>query len=237
MQFILASQNAHKAQELAAAFDAIAIQPAPHAVEVDENESTFLGNARLKARAYARAFDCNALADDSGLCVDALGGAPGVHSQRFAVMPPDIDNDPDRTAANNRKLLRHLADIPEEKRTAHFTCALVMVVVNPEDINHILSLARSSATPDIFSFYDAENRMVTLDSADIVRAEIAIEGHAPGYILTESRGKAGFGYDPLFYCPETQCTFAELTQMQKLSVSHRGRAIRALQTVLSSKTP
>ena len=63
-------------------------------------------------------FGQNALADDSGLCVDALGGAPGIHSQRFAILEPDVDNDPDRTAANNRKLLRQLANPPSPIRAA-----------------------------------------------------------------------------------------------------------------------
>ena len=237
MKFILASQNAHKAQEFAASITAHVIEPAPHGIDVDENETSFLGNARLKARAYANAFHCNTLADDSGLCVDALDGAPGIHSQRFAIMPPDIDEDPDRTAANNRKLLRLLDNLPQEKRAAHFTCALCLVIVQPDDIQTIIQLASTNHNPAIFSFFDNNNREVDANSNDIIRAEITLEAHAPGRILTECHGKAGFGYDPLFYCPETQCTFAELTQQQKLEVSHRGRAIKALKTVLSNNTP
>ncbi|MBO4351106.1 MAG: non-canonical purine NTP pyrophosphatase [Proteobacteria bacterium] len=237
MKFILASQNAHKAQEFASAITTHTIEPAPHGIDVDENETSFLGNARLKARAYANAFQCNALADDSGLCVDALNGDPGIHSQRFAIMPPDIDDDPDRTAANNRKLLRLLNDVPKDKRTAHFTCALCLVIVQPKDIKEIVELASASHNHTLFSFFDKNNHEVDACSKEIARAEIALEAHAPGRILTECHGKAGFGYDPLFYCPETQCTFAELTQQQKLAVSHRGRAIKALKTVLSSSTP
>ncbi len=238
MKFILASQNAHKAQEFASAITSHTIEPAPHGIDVDENENSFLGNARLKARAYAKAFQCNALADDSGLCVDALNGAPGIHSQRFAIIPPDIDDDPDRTAANNRKLLRLLDGVPQEKRTAHFACALCLVIVQPEDIKEIVKLASLSNDHALFAFFDKNNREIDASSKEIIaRAEIALEAHAPGRILTECHGKAGFGYDPLFYCPETQCTFAELTQQQKLAVSHRGRAVKALKTVLSSSTP
>ena len=237
MQFILASQNAHKAEEFSTAVKDLIITSAPHAIDVDENAETFIGNAQIKARAYAEAFHTNALADDSGLCVDALCGAPGIHSQRFAILPPDIDNNPDRTAANNAKLLRHLRDVPPEKRTAHFTCALCLVILKKDDIQDIIKIASAAQNKEIFSFYNDKNQTVDASSHDIVRAEISIEAHAPGRILNECHGKAGFGYDPLFYCPEAQCTFAELTQEQKLSVSHRGRAIMALQTVFSNKTP
>lgn len=225
MKTYLASQNAHKAEEFAHAVNGVEVVPAPHAVDVDENADSFIGNARLKALAYAKALHANALADDSGLCVDALGGAPGIHSQRFAVLPPDVDDDPDRTAANNRKLLRQLKDVPTEKRTAHFTCALVLVIVEPADIQMICN---SDKLRRAAKFYDASDQECAADSTALDHAEIVVEAYAPGVILTEQAGKQGFGYDPLFYCPDTQCTFAQLTQLQKLSVSHRGRAIAAL---------
>lgn len=225
MKTFLASQNAHKAEEFAHAVNGVEVAPAPFAVEVDENADSFTGNAQLKARAYAKALNANTLADDSGLCVDALGGAPGIHSQRFAVLPPDVDDDPDRTAANNRKLLRQLADVPAEKRTAHFTCALCLVIVNPDDIKTVLE---SPKLRDAAKFYDDSDNEVSADAPQAHRAEIVIEAYAPGVILSEKAGSAGFGYDPLFYCPETLCTFAQLTQLQKLQVSHRGRAIAEL---------
>ena len=87
--------------------------------EVDEDADTFVGNAAKKARAVAAATGLPALADDSGLCVDALAGAPGVYSARFA--GPNADD-----AANNAKLLRELAAVPPAQRTAHFCCALVL---------------------------------------------------------------------------------------------------------------
>ena len=232
MKAILASQNAHKAQEFATAIHSIEVVPAPHGVEVDENADDFIGNARLKARAYAAEFAQNALADDSGLCVDALNGDPGVHSQRFAVMGRDVDNDPDRTAANNRKLLRHLANVPESKRGAHFSCALCLVVVEPDDIRTMIERAHEPVPQNArFSFYDAENREVDKDCDGIVRAELAFEAQAHGHILTEKHGQGGFGYDPLFFSPDAGCTFAELTCEQKLTVSHRGRAIAILREI------
>ena len=228
MKTILASQNAHKAEEFAHAVNGVEVVPAPYGVEVEENADSFIGNARLKAQAYAKALGANTLADDSGLCVDALDGAPGIHSQRFAILPPDVDDDPDRTAANNRKLLRCLSGVPYEKRSAHFTCALCLCIVEHEDI------ARLCQTPklrDAARFYDEGDHEVAPESDAIARVEICLEAHAPGFILDEKAGHEGFGYDPLFFCPETQCTFAQLTQQQKLAVSHRGRAIAALKAL------
>lgn len=226
LKTILASQNAHKAEEFAHAVNGVEVIPAPYAVEVDENADSFIGNARIKARGYAEKLGKNTLADDSGLCVDALNGAPGVHSQRYAVLPPDVDADPDRTAANNRKLLRHLEGVPYEKRTAHFTCALCLCIVEPSDVAMIRQNAYLCSQAE---FYDKSGEHCA--AAEAMRAEIVVEAQAPGFILEKQVGYAGFGYDPLFYCPETSCTFAQLTQAQKLAVSHRGRAIAALRAL------
>lgn len=234
MKLILATQNEHKVSEFRNAPSLLDIVKAPAALDVDENADSFIGNACLKARAYADHFKCNAIADDSGLCVDALNGAPGIFSARFAALPPDIDNDPDHTAANNRKLLRLLENVPQSQRTAHFVCALYLVFVQPDDIRRLLSssVIRARAT-----IYD-ENRQA-LDSAavDVERIaalELAIQAQADGTILMHQAGCAGFGYDPLFYCPATHCTFAELTQEQKLAVSHRGCAIAELQKIFAA---
>jgi XTP/dITP diphosphohydrolase len=94
-----------------------ALSDFPKVEEPEETEATFEGNARLKARYYAKKLGTWVLADDSGLEVDALGGAPGVMSARYAGKQGDDE-------ANNAKLLRELAELPEEKRTARFRCAL-----------------------------------------------------------------------------------------------------------------
>lgn len=90
--------------------------------EVDEDADTFVGNAAKKAREVSAATGLPALADDSGLCVAALAGAPGVYSARFA--GPNADD-----AANNAKLLSELAAVPAAQRTAHFCCTLVLADV------------------------------------------------------------------------------------------------------------
>ncbi len=127
MKLLLASNNAKKLRELEAILtahgvgDVEVVQPADVGglAEVDEDRDTFLGNAEKKALAAAAATGLWSLADDSGLCVDALDGAPGVYSARYAGEPSD-----DR--ANNRKLLQALADVPDGNRGARFVCALVL---------------------------------------------------------------------------------------------------------------
>ena len=121
---LLATRNAGKVREIRAIAAALPIiwhgldelGPLPDAVE---SGATFAENARLKALHYARLTGLSTLADDSGLEVDALGGAPGVQSARFAGLPRD-------DAANNRKLIGLLAGVPAERRTARFRCALAL---------------------------------------------------------------------------------------------------------------
>ena len=121
MLVYLASTNLHKLEELRALFGAdgpLHFGLAPVPLEVEETGTTFAENARLKAQAYAEAFGEAALADDSGLCVDALDGRPGVYSARYA--PTD--------AERISKLLGELADLPADQRTAAFVCAMALVL-------------------------------------------------------------------------------------------------------------
>ena len=128
MKLFLASGNAHKAAELQALADATALQVeivSARAVggmpAVVEDSGSFVGNARKKARALAAKVPADAwtLADDSGLCVDALGGGPGVDSAYYAGPEGDF-------AANLRKLVLMMRDVPAGKRGAHFVCVLVV---------------------------------------------------------------------------------------------------------------
>ncbi|MCH2161740.1 MAG: RdgB/HAM1 family non-canonical purine NTP pyrophosphatase [Phycisphaerales bacterium] len=127
---LFATGNPHKLTEVAAVFEPLgitvvgldslpAVPPEP-----DEDQDTFEGNARLKARAYAAAAGCPCLADDSGLEVDALGGEPGVRSARWAGVEGARE---ERDAANNRLLVERIAGVPEEDRQARFVCALCLV--------------------------------------------------------------------------------------------------------------
>ena len=125
MRVLLATSNAHKADEIRNALDMpgwefVTLGEAGVASDPVEDADSFEGNARIKALAAAQASGMASLADDSGLVVDALDGAPGVYSSRYA--GEDADD-----AANNEKLLRELADVADEERTARFVCTLVFV--------------------------------------------------------------------------------------------------------------
>jgi len=192
MTLVVATNNAKKRREIRAILGALGIElVAPEEtihVDVIEDADSFAGNARKKAEAFANANQLPALADDSGLCVDALNGAPGIFSSRYA---GEDGND----AANNSKLLQALESTANRK--AYFHCAI-----------HI-------AFPDH-------------------QPGITASGRVDGEILKQPSGTDGFGYDPLFYCPELGTVFAEADAEQKASVSHRGRALRALANKLES---
>ena len=149
----------------------------------EETGLTFVENAILKARQAAEYSGRPAIADDSGLEVAALGGAPGIRSARYA--GEDADD-----AANIAKLLASLDGIDE--REAEFRCVMVFL--------------RHAADP----------------------APLIAEGAWPGRILTAPRGRGGFGYDPVFFVPEHDCTAAELPATEKNRSSHRARALRVL---------
>jgi XTP/dITP diphosphohydrolase len=149
--------------------------------ECIEDGATFEENAIKKALHYGAYAPGLLLADDSGLEVDALGGAPGVYSARFSGAGATDES-------NNRLLLEKLRGVAN--RAARFVCAIAVV----------------------------EGARV----AGVYRGEVA------GTIIDESRGTGGFGYDPLFYCPEFGCTFGEATAEQKFSLSHRGRALKSM---------
>ena len=124
MKLIIASNNAHKLVEIKAILgsmfeEILSLREAGIDHETIEDGETFLANAAKKAREIAEISGCCALADDSGLCVDALGGAPGIYSARYSGVHGD-------DKANNRKLLEELKDVPDEQRGAHFTCAIVL---------------------------------------------------------------------------------------------------------------
>jgi XTP/dITP diphosphohydrolase len=156
---------------------------------VVEDGLTFEANARKKAEEYSRHVPGETvLADDSGLEIDALNGAPGVHSARYAADKPDQAQTNTDDEANNARVLRELKDVPFAQRRGRFVC--------------VLAAARAGKTLATF------------------------RGTAEGLILDAPRGTNGFGYDPLFYFPEIQKTFAELSAEEKSKYSHRGAAFR-----------
>ena len=192
-QVVLATGNQGKVREfsqLLAEFNwEFVPQTALHVAEIPETGLSFVENALIKARHAAQVTGLPAMADDSGLVVDALNGAPGLYSARYAGSP---SND----AANNQKLLADLAAIPEADRSARFYCCIVY-------LRHALD-----PTP------------------------LIAEATWQGQILFAPQGNNGFGYDPLFYVPNQQCSSAELVPALKNQLSHRGQALRKLYCLL-----
>ena len=129
MKVIAATRNRHKLTEFSRilspmGYEVVSQEEVCPGIEVEEDGATFLENARKKAVEIFRRTGMPAIADDSGLCVDALNGAPGVHSARYA----DDEGDGHDDKANNRKLLRELAGVPMEKRTARFVSAISFAI-------------------------------------------------------------------------------------------------------------
>ena len=191
---LVATSNPGKLRDFAGAAQAHGVEIAPipgfsSLPPVVEDGATFEANARKKAEGYSRSVPGKiVLADDSGLEVDALQGAPGVHSARYAADYPHLAGDNTDDMANNARVLRELKTVPAEKRTARFVC--------------VLAAARDGVTIATF------------------------RGEAEGRILDAPRGENGFGYDPLFYFPQIDRTFAELKAVEKAQYSHRGGAFR-----------
>jgi XTP/dITP diphosphohydrolase len=186
---LIASSNPGKLRDFAAV-------AGRHGVEVEllpkfeslpecvEDGATFEENARKKAQHYSRhAPGRVVLADDSGIEIDALGGAPGVRSARYAA---STEHGNAEDVANNALVLERMKNVPDEKRTGRFVC--------------VIAIARDGKNIATF------------------------RGQADGLILRELRGSGGFGYDPMFYFPALQKTFAQVPPEEKAAVSHRGKA-------------
>ncbi|OUS71218.1 non-canonical purine NTP pyrophosphatase [Pseudoalteromonas sp. A601] len=191
---VLATGNQGKVTELAKMLSSLEIEVLPQSnfnvPEVPETGTTFVENAIIKARHAAKITGHPAIADDSGLEVDGLNGAPGVYSARYAGADAS-DQD------NIDKLLIELGDNPT--RSARFWCVLVLM-------RHA-----NDPTPLICS------------------------ASWEGKITQSQDGQGGFGYDPIFYVPELNCTSALLSKEQKNAISHRGQALKALLAELKLK--
>lgn len=186
MKLAIATNNQHKLQEIRAILgdsfeELLSLKDLGIDVDVEETGTTLEENALIKARAILALSGIATLADDTGLMVDALNGAPGVYSARYA---GEEHND----AKNRALLLKNLDGVKD--RSAHF--ATVIALCYPDG------------------------------------KTMTASGRVNGEILLSERGTEGFGYDSLFFSTELGKTFAEATQAEKNSVSHRGRALRAM---------
>lgn len=180
-KLIVATGNLGKLKEMQSYLEGLEIdlQLKPQDLEIEETGTTFIENAGLKASQVALATGEWAIADDSGLAVEALNGAPGLYSARYAPTEAECIV----------RLLKELGDTPN--RNAQFICAVA--VARPDG-----SMA------------------------------IQYEGICKGIITKEPQGSGGFGYDPIFYVPEVQMTFAQMPAELKHQLSHRGQAFQGV---------
>jgi XTP/dITP diphosphohydrolase len=215
---LIATRNTHKVAEIRAIlgeqFQFLALNDFPNAPKVIEDATTFAGNATKKAVELVRWISKNlkldyVLADDSGLEVGALNGAPGVHSARFAALDK---NENSSDADNNAKLLRLLKNVPLGKRTARFRCVIAL--------SPVLEMENKNSSPVCF--------------ADELELQTQLfDGVCEGKILFEPSGQNGFGYDPLFVPDGFAQTFAELGDEVKNKSSHRAKALEKLKSYFS----
>ena len=189
---LVATGNNHKLGEYAQLLELptltlVSLRDVGITADAPEDGNTFVANALQKAHYYAQKSGRITLADDSGIAVAALDGAPGVLSARYGT--PDLDD-----TGRRRLLLANVNACGAVPRTAAFHCVIAVV------------------TPD--------------------GREFTSTGTCHGLIAHHEAGSGGFGYDPIFYLPERNCTIAELSASEKNAMSHRGQAVRGIKAVL-----
>jgi len=191
MKIVLATHNHDKEIELQHSLrgldvDICSLSEYPDIGEIEETGTTLLENSLLKAHTVHDRTGLPAIADDTGLEIDALDGAPGVYSARFAGLNATYED-------NVNKLLSVMENVPDDMRSARFRT--------------------------VISFVDEIQELWT-------------EGLIQGRITKTPRGNMGFGYDPVFYVPHLENTFAELSTNEKNKISHRGIALQKLRKIL-----
>lgn len=214
MKIYLATSNQNKKREIQEIFSQHEIRtPADDGIEFDPEETgtTFYENSLIKAKALYEIVKCPVIADDSGICVDALNGAPGIYSSRYAG-PEFMKGKPDGSKISqeeqNLHLINQLNEAIKQKnlpnmpylngeRSCHYTCALVLYL-----------------GPDRLFVAQETFEGTIIDS------------------IEKQAGNGGFGYDPIVFLPQQNKTIAQLTADEKHAISHRGKAVRALQKII-----
>ena len=191
---ILASGNPGKLREFSELLSDLninVVQQSEYRISsAEETGLTFVENALIKARHAAKFSGLPAMADDSGIAVDALNGEPGIYSARYAGQgASDLDN--------LNKLIHAVSQLPDDERTARYHC-VIAYMQHEEDPMPLIAC-----------------------------------GSWGGRLIEEPRGDGGFGYDPIFYLDDYQCTAAELDPADKNRMSHRGQALRGLLSQLT----
>lgn len=214
MKIYLATNNKNKKREMAELFpNHTIITPSDENIAFDPEETglSFYENSLIKARALYEIVHCPVIADDSGICVDALGGRPGIFSSRYAG-PDFMEGKPDSSKISqdeqNRFIISQTTAAQQKRlpaaaykngpRSCHYTCAMVLYLGNDR----------------------------------LFVAQETFEGCLVNSIEDQA-GTGGFGYDPIVFLPEFGKTVAELSPDQKNAISHRGKAVRAIQKILA----
>ena len=206
MKIYLASGNLNKKREVQELFpEHTVVIPKDEGIGFDPEETgtTFYENSLIKAKALWEIVHCPVLADDSGICVDALDGAPGIYSSRYAG-PEFMKGKPDGSKTPQEDQNKFIIQQTNEAisngfkggRKAHYTCAMVLYM-GPDRLFVCQETMEGEIIPDI----------------------------------AEARGSGGFGYDPLFFLPEQGKTAAELTADEKNAISPRGKASRLMKKI------
>ena len=188
-ELILASNNAHKVEEIKSIledYNILTLKDINYTEEIVEDGSTFEENALIKARTISKYSGKTAISDDSGLSVDLLDGRPGVYSARYSKEQTDEKN-----------IEKVLLELNGQKSKAKFVS--VIALVKPDG------------------------------------TELTFRGECHGEIIFEKRGTNGFGYDPIFYVPSLDKTFAELSAEQKNSISHRKQSLEKFSQYLKEE--
>ena len=199
-EIIFATANEDKLHEIRMilsdlGIEVISMKEAGITTDIVEDGETFEDNAIIKARTIMQETGKITLADDSGLEVDFLNKEPGVYSARYCGRDTSY-------RIKNRNILERLTDVPDERRTARFVCAVALAIP-------------AGSLPGV--------------AEDTVRT---VRGTMEGRIGYEEKGEHGFGYDPIFYLPECGCSSGELLPEKKNEISHRGKALRMMKEVL-----
>lgn len=189
-ELILASNNAHKVEEIKSIledYSILTLKDINYTEEIIEDGTTFEENALIKARTICKYSGKTAISDDSGLSVDLLDGRPGVYSARYSKEQTDEKN-----------IEKVLLELNGQKSKAKFVS--VIALVKPDG------------------------------------TELTFRGECHGEIIFEKRGTNGFGYDPIFYVPSLDKTFAELSAEQKNSISHRNQSLKKFSQYLKEES-
>ncbi|MCM3848202.1 non-canonical purine NTP pyrophosphatase [Pseudonocardia sp. DR1-2] len=218
MKILLATRNAKKLVELRRITEAaglsgveiVGLADVPEFPEAPETGATFAANALAKARDAAAATGLPAIADDSGITVDALNGMPGIFSARWSGRHGDDE-------ANLQLLLGQTTDVPDERRGAAFVCAAALVTPDA-----------ATAGPDSDPAPGDTDGTGGPDAEASVPGRTVVHGTWRGTLLRAPRGENGFGYDPIFAPEGDDRSSAELSAGEKDAASHRGTALRAL---------